>query len=112
MKKFKIFENELTKEIQVVKEGWSWPAFLLVCIWAFAKKLWLVGGYYLAITIVVLLFIPKMILVASLVPPFILGLKGNELLAKNLIKRGFVEKDTISASKADMALMMYMNKKS
>ena len=37
MKQYKIFENSLGT-IEIVKQGWSWPAFFFGFIWAFTKK--------------------------------------------------------------------------
>jgi len=39
---FKVFKHPVYG-FQAIKTGWSWPAFLFDWIWAFAKKLWLVG---------------------------------------------------------------------
>lgn len=30
-------------KIEVVKQGWSWPAFFFIWIWAMVKKIWDVG---------------------------------------------------------------------
>ncbi|MCY4487204.1 MAG: DUF2628 domain-containing protein [Deltaproteobacteria bacterium] len=42
MKKFSILRHA-TSGYEVVKNGWSWPAFFFTWIWAFVKKLWLIG---------------------------------------------------------------------
>lgn len=43
MKQYKIYTHP-TNETEAVKVGWSWPAFFLVFpLWAFAKRLWIIG---------------------------------------------------------------------
>lgn len=37
MKTYKVFENSQTK-VEVVKEGWSWPACCFGLIWALFKQ--------------------------------------------------------------------------
>ncbi len=36
---------------QAVKRGFSWPAFVFGMLWAFYKRLWLVGAVYLLIAL-------------------------------------------------------------
>ena len=42
MKQYKIFENSSGSR-ETIKQGWSWPAFFFGFIWAFVKKMYLLG---------------------------------------------------------------------
>lgn len=42
MKKFDVYHHP-THGYEAVKEGFSWPGFFFVYMWAFSKKMWLLG---------------------------------------------------------------------
>ena len=77
MKQYAVFQHP-TSGYEAVKNGWSWPAFFFTWIWAFVKRLWLVG-------LIVFLFgilassIPEAWLVGELIISIVMGVKGNEL---------------------------------
>ena len=118
MKQFKVYENELTKQLEAVKQGWSWPAFFFGWIWAFWDKNWKIGGIFLVIWLLTLGLSPSgneilaiISLVISIAVWIILGMKGNEFRETNLIQRGFVYRDIIVAVSKAAATTHYLTKK-
>ena len=106
MKKFSIFQHP-TLGLEAVKNGWSWPAFFFTWIWAFVKKLWLIG-------VIVFLFgilassIPEAWLVGELIISIVMGVKGNELRVKRLRDAGYEEVATVEARTPDAALAAHL----
>ena len=106
MKKFAIFQHP-TLGLEAVKNGWSWPAFFFTWIWAFAKKLWLIG-------VIVFLFgilassIPEAWLVGELIISIVMGVKGNELRVKRLRDAGYEAVATVEARTPDAALAAHL----
>ena len=108
MKLYKIFEHP-TLPIEIVKKGWSWPAFFFPGIWTLVKKLWIAAAF---------LWVGFIVLGVMLSPDapmhgfrfivrIIFGALGNSFRANNLIKRGYEEKDSVSAFNVDGALAEY-----
>jgi hypothetical protein len=99
MKQYKVFTRSASTVL--VKQGWSWPAFLIPPIWALTKRLWGVGAGVL-IGGITLAFIfesmdidrsePFYILVGiELAVRIIFGMNGNSWREVNLVSRGFTE---------------------
>ncbi|MSU61257.1 MAG: DUF2628 domain-containing protein [Pedosphaera sp.] len=97
MKTYKVFARG--NETVAVKQGWSWPAFFLQWIWAFSRKLAVIGGITLAVNIVVLVIPVKNLNNPYLViAGVIFGLKGNKWREASLLKSGFSDKGTVQAN--------------
>ena len=77
MKQFAILQHPALG-YEVVKLGWSWPAFFFTWIWAFLKRLWLVGVIVLLAGLA-LSSLPEIWLVGELIISIVMGVKGNEL---------------------------------
>ena len=82
-----------TLGLEAVKNGWSWPAFLFTWIWAFVKRLFLIGWLVLLLVMVLSSIpSPEVWLVGNLIISIAMGAKGNELRVKRLrgprIRRG------------------------
>ncbi|SFO94159.1 SHOCT domain-containing protein [Qipengyuania nanhaisediminis] len=74
---------------QPVYEGWNWPAFFFGIFWCMAKGLW----KHAAILFILLLFtawIPVLGWLVAIGSWFFLGANGNDIVANNLLERGFV----------------------
>jgi len=55
MNQYNIYTNP-QREMEAVKQGWSWPAFFYGCIWAFIKGMWGLGiGAFITYAMVCLL---------------------------------------------------------
>ena len=106
MKQFSILQHPALG-LEAVKNGWSWPAFFFTWIWAFVKKLWLIG-------VIVFLFgilassIPEAWLVGELIISIVMGAKGNELRVKRLRDLGYEQVATVGARTPDEALAVHL----
>lgn len=106
MKQYAVFQHP-TSGYEAVKNGWSWPAFFFTWIWAFVKRLWLVG-------VIVFLFgilassIPEAWLVGELIISIVMGVKGNELRVKRLSDSGYEQVATVEARTPDHALNVHL----
>lgn len=116
MKTFKIYQNELTKEIIAIKDGFSIGAFFFGWIYALIKKQYLLAlvflvvgalvnsvGYFLATNGhwlgLVILYCPSV--------GFLFGAKWSDWYANALLKKGFVQKTSLNSANENMALMQY-----
>lgn len=98
-----VMKNPKTGELKAIKVGWNWLFFLLSCflgIPLFLNRLYLLGGLMIAVNVMSSIFagtatpanpIGQFIgLGVQLAFLIYLGLKGNELIAKNLLNKGWV----------------------
>src|SRR5258706_13049697 len=90
---FEVFKHPL-KDPKAVKRGFSWLGFFLTWIWAFANRLWLIGGTLFVLSVVGLLsrhllYQKPLVLLASLILPLVVGLKGNSWWSEALQDRGY-----------------------
>ena len=90
--------------IYPVKRGFNWVAFFFAPVWLLVKKIWIHATVVWVINLLTLL-------VPSLFFGFIYGFKGNELVRKNLLNRGFNNKKDISARNPDDALANFYSDK-
>ena len=87
----------LGEDVILVKEGFSWPAFLVPLIWLIYKRMWIVLAFYLAATAALTLLgqiavVPESALfVGSFALNLILGLEGNDLYRWTLARRRYRE---------------------
>jgi hypothetical protein len=104
MKQYKVFTR--SGSTVLVKQGWSWPAFLLPAIWALTKRLWGVGAGVLFGSIA-LAFVIDRVDIDRAEPAFVLmgieffvriifGMNGNSWREVNLISRGFTESHKVA----------------
>ena len=106
MKKYAVLQHPISG-YEVVKNGWSWPAFFFTWIWALVKKLWLIG-------VIVFLFgilassIPEAWLIGEVLISVVMGVKGNELRVKRLRETGYEELATVEARTPDGALAVHL----
>ncbi len=97
-------ELVLVPELALVKEGFSWPAFLFTVVWALALRLWLVALAFLAASLVVsgLLDLLGFDLVArvaaGLAFQLLVGYLANDLRRWTLARRGWREVGPVAAS--------------
>lgn len=97
MKTYKVFVKG--GEAVAVKQGWSWPACIWSWIWAFTKRLAVIGAIAAAAHLALAVIPVKNSNVPYLVVAGILfGLKGNKWWEASLIKNGFSEKATVQAN--------------
>ena len=94
---------------EAVKNGWSWPAFLFTWMWAFVKRLFLIGWIVLLLWMALSSVpIPEAWFVGQLIISIVMGAKGNELRSNRLRASGYEEVATVEATTPDGALAMHL----
>ena len=108
MNQYSILQHP-TRGLEAVKNGWSWPAFLFTWIWAFVKRLFLIGWIaLLAVMALSSVPVPEAWLVGNLIIAIALGAKGNELRVKRLRDLGYEDVATVEARTPDAALAAHL----
>ena len=82
--------------IVLVKEGFSFPAFLLSWIWLAFNRLWIAFAIWLGLTAVVSFLAERLLgveaaAVCSLALQFLLGFEGNDIRRWTLARKGYRE---------------------
>ena len=114
MKTFDVYKHP-TQGYEVVKMGFSWPAFFFTWLWAFIKKLWGYGLAALGLLFVFVIIEAEFqlegsrggVLVMSLFQLGVLiwfGQMGNKWRTSNLKKRGYEHIQTLQAETSDAAI--------
>jgi hypothetical protein len=118
MRQFNIYENP-QKTTVAVKVGWSWPAFLFGVLWAFVKKLWIIGfgvtGIFFLFGIAEALTGGDVLRILSLLQTVLgfavtlaFGIYGNRWREANLCSRGYELKLTTTAANGEGAIAAYL----
>ncbi len=126
MKVYKIHADSQGNYV-AVKQGWSWSAFGLTCLWAVSKKIWKISTISMSIFFVlaVLAFIASaitpeaamqlsrdlvFIYAGYLVLGFsiLMGLNGNQWYEKNLSTQGYAYQEMLVAESAKQAVDLYV----
>ena len=119
MKHYKIFEHP-AGNIEAVKLGWSWPAFLFGSIWALCTRMWWVGGGVLVAQVFIIgPFIESAAMEGEggLIVLFdglcwaVFGINGNRWRENKLQARGYDYKDIVSAGNPEGAIAPYLKQK-
>lgn len=116
MKQYRILKHP-AGTIEAVKQGWSWPALFFTFIWAFVKRMWMLGGAVLALAFLVSIVLESIAdpatvdglsNVIGIVVSIVFGLRGNIWRENNLLSRGFEHVDTVLASNPEGAIAVYL----
>ncbi len=108
MTQFSIFQHP-TLGYEAVKNGWSWPAFLFTWMWAFVKRLYLIGWIVLLLAMALSSVpIPEAWFVGQLIISLVMGAKGNELRVNRLRASGYEQVATAEARTPDGALAAHL----
>ncbi len=84
------------RDIELVKEGFSWPGFWFAGLWALYHGLWLALAAYAAVIAVVVAAIdglglsPALLVLAIVAAMLVLGMLGNDIRRWSLRRRGAV----------------------
>ena len=103
------------RDLVLVKEGFSWPAFFLPLLFALWHRLWLmaaaVGAVLLAFAGLDRLLAPDPLSAAAVSVGFstVAGLLANDLLRRRLDRRGFAFEDVVSGRDRDEALRRFLD---
>lgn len=99
----------------LVKEGFSWPAFLFTFVWALASRMWWVAMGLFAMIVIVGWGVAHLGLGetidggASLLLALAIGLVGNDLRRASLDRQGFQEVAVVSGRNSDDALRRFLD---
>jgi hypothetical protein len=97
----------------MVKEGFSWPAFLITLPWLLWQRMWIVLVFYLAVVLGLGALSEfgqlseRVTTILSFLIALILGFEGNSLLRWTLRRRGFEEIGEVAADTAQAAEMRF-----
>lgn len=113
MKQYKVFRHS-SGTLTCVRPGWSWPAFLGGCFWAFGKQLWVQGAIGLmALGLLVVLIAATAITGAELAIGGVwflchlaFGMSGHAWWIQRLCHDGYRHADTVTAADPDGALAL------
>ncbi len=99
----------------LVKEGFSWPAFLFTGFWALWKRMWLGAAILFAVTFGAALVAAALGVGAEARPAVSLGVgalvgySANDLLRWTLARRGYAEVAVVGGAREDDALRRYLD---
>ena len=103
------------RDIRLVKEGFSWPAFFLAFLWALWHRLWLEAAVIFALNASIglaALVIPLDLLshgALSLGLAAIVGTMGNDMKCRKLARQGFQLAGVASGENSDTALARFLD---
>jgi len=103
------------RDLVLVKEGFSWPAFFLSFLWALSRRLWLAAAVIFAAhaalggAVVVLGANPVAEAALSLGLAAVVGYLANDLRRRKLAKQGFAFAGVVAADDADAGLKRYLD---
>ncbi|MGE5539777.1 MAG: DUF2628 domain-containing protein [Gemmatimonas sp.] len=99
----------------LVKEGFSWPAFLFGPLWALAKGMWLTALALIALDLASGLvmdaagFNPLTEAIVSLAIAFLIGAHANDWRRRALARRAWRDAGVVAARNVDEALARYLD---
>lgn len=107
--------SRLDRDIQLVKEGFSWPAFFFTVIWALWSRLWLVAAIFLAVEVLWMVasswlgLHPVLNAVISVGMAAAIGFVANDLKRSTLFRRGYAEVGVVAGNDRDAALQRFFD---
>ena len=107
--------ERLDRDIHLVKEGFSWPAFFFSAVWARWVRLWLVAVVLIALDILwtfggAWLGLPLLSTTAvSLALATVVGFIANDLRRTTLFRRGYIEVGVVAGRDRDSALQRFLD---
>ena len=102
------------RDIELVKEGFSWPAFFLTFLWALWHRLWLAAAAFFVAVVGLNLASYKLSVdmisqtALSLGLALAIGYMSNDLKCRKLAHLGFVLAGIASGKDSDAALHRYL----
>ena len=107
MKTYAIYEHPIELR-EIVKFGFSWPAFFFGLFWMIYKKLWVEAIVYFIILMLLNGSLPAASPIISLLLGLICGSAGNGWVRDSLEDRGFTQEATVDACNSDAAIAKYL----
>lgn len=87
------------REPVLVREAFSWGAFLFGPIWLAAHRLWLAASLWFAATLALLLLVPAGAAVLLPAAQFLLGCHARDLQRRGLARRGYAPAHVVVAER-------------
>lgn len=109
MNSYKVYKHPVNG-YEAVKQGFSWPGFFLCFIWAFFKRMWLIGTVLLIVTIVSYPYEAYPLGLRVVLELFQIGMgiyigkHGNQWRAQSLKNRGYRLQREVTAKTDDGAI--------
>ncbi len=103
------------KDLILVKEGFSWPAFVFTFVWALFTRMWWVAIGLFAVLMLVgfglaALGVGEVVdAVVTIALAVAIGYLGNDLRRRNLAGRGFQEVAVVSGKNAEDATRRFLD---
>jgi len=103
------------RDLVLVKEGFSWPAFFFSVLWALWHRLWLVAGIFFLVQLAMSLILavwmldPVAAIAMSVGTALILAYAANDLWRWALERLGFVETAVVAADDRDGAERRFLD---
>lgn len=100
---------EPDRDVVLVKEGFSWPAFFFSVLWALWHRMWLVAFGLIVVQVVISIIAeaidlgPVVDLILSVGFALIVGFCAGDLRRWTLARRGFVETGIVAGENASSA---------
>ena len=105
---------EPERDVELVKEGFSWPAFFLTFLWALWHRLWLAAAGFLAAGAGLIFAFyqlqanPISQAALSLGLASVFGYLGNDLRCRRLARQGFAFAGVAAGDDGDHALRRFL----
>ncbi len=103
------------RDVVLVKEGFSWPAFVFGPLWALTRRLWLAAAVFALILVgsemVMRAFVRDEIAmtILTLILSATFGWVGNDLRRRKLERRGFAFRGVVAGGDIDAALARFLD---
>jgi hypothetical protein len=107
--------ERLDRDVVLIKEGFSWPAFFLSVLWALWMRLWLVALGFLTLELAWsmlagwLRLAPVAQAMVSLGLAAAIGFVANDLRRWTLFRRGYAEVGVVAATGRDAAAQRFFD---
>jgi Protein of unknown function (DUF2628) len=96
----------------LVREGFSYGAFVFGPLWLLARRAWIAGVLVLCADVVIFVLAPPDVrLIVSLGVSWLTGLFGHDMLRWSLDRRGFLEAHVVAAADEDAALARLLERR-
>ena len=90
----------------LMREGWSWGAFLFGALWLLSKRAWIPGLLELAVVALLVALVPQPVSRPALLGLAVInGLAGRDMVRWALARRGYVIEQIVLAPDHDAALL-------
>ncbi|NJO55053.1 MAG: DUF2628 domain-containing protein [Rhodospirillales bacterium] len=107
--------ERLDRDVILVKEGFSWPAFFFSALWAIWSRLWLVAFGLITLEVIWAVaanWLDASVLVSAAISvglALIIGWTANDLKRWTLFRRDYTEVGVVAAANNDEAMQRFFD---